>query len=144
MANQKQRKRRDKEKRHGIEIVEIDEDGNERVLDSTVLKAAEPPARVKGGGGRKDAPGRPAPRTRTRVPQPASWQRSVKRAALFAPIFFVLILVLNTKNRNVPGAAFQAVVMFVLFVPLTYYLDRFAFRRYERANGRDRSARPGR
>ena len=35
MANRKQRRRREKEKRHAYDLVEIDEEGNETVVRST-------------------------------------------------------------------------------------------------------------
>ena len=38
MANQKQRRRRAKEKRHAYELVEIDSEGNETVLTASTLK----------------------------------------------------------------------------------------------------------
>jgi hypothetical protein len=131
MANQKQRKRRDKEKRHGIELVEIDEEGNERVLDASDLKAAEPPARVKSKGSGA-APGRAS---RRGEPQPPSWQRAFKRAAIFGPLFFIFVL-LTSKNRSLASAVLTIVPLLVLFVPMSYYMDRFAYRMHQKRLGK--------
>ncbi len=87
VANQKQRRRREKEKRHGIEIVEIDEDGNERVVERSELRPAAPPARVKGSvkGGKPAAGGRQARGaacpSRRRGSAPASAPRSSARSS---------------------------------------------------------------
>jgi len=128
MANQKQRKRREKEMRHGIEIVEIDEEGNERVLESSELKPAAPPPRVKGSGSSKSRASEPP---RRGVPQPPSWKRAGKRTAIFAPIFFIFVL-LTSRERNVVGALLTMVPLILLFVPMSYYMDRFAYRMYQK------------
>ena len=46
MANQKQRRRRAKEKRHQYDLVQIDEEGNETVLSASDVKAEAPATRV--------------------------------------------------------------------------------------------------
>jgi hypothetical protein len=137
VANQKQRRRRDKEKRHGIEIVEIDEDGNERVVDRSELRPAAPPARVKGG---KPSSGSGKPVSKRGAPQPASWKRAGKRAAIFGPLFFAFILLTNRKG-NVAGQVITAVILIALFVPMSYYMDRFAYRMYQKRLGNEPARR---
>lgn len=141
MANQKQRSRRAKEKRHGIEIVEIDEEGNERVLDSSVLKPAGPPARVKGKdakGSGKGASGRGGARGAAayREVKPASWGRALKRAGIFGPLFLVFFLLVKPEKTGTAAVVIQALAMIALFVPLSYYMDRFAYRQYLRRSGK--------
>lgn len=132
MATAKQRARRAKEKRHGIEIVEIDEEGNERVLGRDELKAADPPART--GTAKGASPGTRA--SRRGAPQPPSWQRALKRAGIFAPIFFVFVL-LTSKDRNVAGALLTVALLAVVFVPMSYVMDRWAYRMYQKRVAKD-------
>jgi hypothetical protein len=138
MANEKQRRRREKEKRHGIEIVEIDEEGNERVVGASDLKTAAPPARVKGSGGGS----KPAQPSRRGEPKPPSWQRAMKRAAIFGPLFIVFVL-LTSKDRNVLSAILTIVPLLVIFVPMSYYMDRFAYRMYQKRLGKTDATRGG-
>jgi hypothetical protein len=140
VANQKQRRRREKEMRHGIEIVEIDEDGNERVVERSELRPAEPPARVKGSvkGGKPAGGGKPV--SKRGVPQPPSWKRAGKRAAIFGPLFFAFILLTNRKG-NVAGQVITALILIALFVPMSYYMDRFAYRMYQKRLGKEPTRR---
>ena len=138
MANQKQRSRRAKEKRHGIEIVEIDEEGNERVLDSSVLKTAAPPERVKGkkGSASGQAPSRRG--SSRREPQPPSWRRALRRAGIFGPIFLVFFLVVKPDKTSTASVVIQALAMIALFVPMSFYMDRFAYRAYQKRMAKGR------
>ena len=141
VASSKQRRRREKEKRHGIEIVEIDEEGNERVLDSSALKAAEPPSRVKGGKG-STASGSSSSRAGSRRDvRPASWGRALKRAAIFGPIFLVFFLVVKPDKTSTAAVVIQALAMIALFVPMSYFMDRFAYRTYQKRIAKARSGR---
>ena len=72
----------------------------------------------------------PPARGGRRTPQPPSWQRAGKRAVLLGAVVFVLFGMLN-KNHNYAGAALAAVLYTALFVPFTYFLDRFAYRRWQ-------------
>ena len=47
MANQKQRRRRAKEKRHQYDLVEIDGEGNETVLSASDVKSEAPERQAK-------------------------------------------------------------------------------------------------
>lgn len=135
MANQKQRSRRAKEKRHGIEIVEIDEEGNERVLDSGALKPAAPPARVQGKGKERGSSSGKTARGYREV-KPASWGRALKRAGIFGPIFLVFFLVVKPEKTGTAAVVIQALAMIVLFVPMSYYMDRFAHRQFVKRSGK--------
>jgi hypothetical protein len=132
MANSKQRRRREKEKRHGIEIVEIDEEGNERVLDSSALKPAAPPARVKGKGSSPAAAKSSSRGGTYREVKPPSWSRALKRAGIFGPIFLVFFLVVKPEKTGTAAVVIQALAMIALFVPMSYYMDRFAYRAYQK------------
>jgi hypothetical protein len=125
MANRKQRRRREKEKRHEYDLVEIDGEGNETVLTASELKADEDragPTPKRGGGAQ------PAPRRGGRQPQAPSWQRVIKRGFIFAPIFFATVLLLGGGKISYAGAILQTLLLLVVFIPFSYVMDRFVYR----------------
>ncbi len=124
MPTRKQKRREAKSKRHDYEFVYLDDEGNE--VDA-------PPEGEKSRNGTKPAPtkraAQPARRAR-RTPQPPSWQRAGRRAVLLGAVVFILFGMLN-KSHNYTGAALAAVIYTILFIPFTYTLDRFAYRRWQ-------------
>lgn len=132
MANQKQRRRRAKEKRHDYDLVYVDEEGNEVPVE-TESKPHKPPAKVAGkakGGAQRSRRGRQG-----RVPQPPSWSRVFKRAAIFGPIFFATVLLLGGKKMSIPSAIFQTFLLGVVFVPFSYFMDRVVYRQHLKRTG---------
>jgi hypothetical protein len=123
MANQKQRRRRAKEKRHAYELVEIDSEGNETVLTASTLK-------VEDGHGAKPAKGRAsAPAKGGRgAPQPPTWRKVLKRGALFAPIFLATVLLLGGGSMTFAKAVVQTIFLLAVFVPFSYFMDRLVWR----------------
>jgi hypothetical protein len=123
MPTRKQKRREAKTKRHDYEFVYVDDDGNE------VEAPPEPEKRTNGAkpAAKKSAP--PA-RGRRRTPQPPSWQRAGRRALILGAVVFVLFGMLN-KTHNYTGAAVAALIYTALFIPFTYTLDRFAWRRWQ-------------
>ncbi|MFN0153689.1 MAG: hypothetical protein ACKVUT_04870 [Gaiella sp.] len=119
MATEKQRRRREKEKRHGFDLVEIDEEGNETVLSAGELKPETDKERPKA---KAQEPARR--RGRWGEPQPPSWQRTFKRAAIFGPLFVVLILVTGGDKVSVAGAVMNGIVLIAVMIPMMYFLDR--------------------
>lgn len=130
MPTRKQKRREAKSKRHEYEVVYLDDDGNE----------VEPPPEEPARNGAKPTARKQAPaargRSRRREPLPPSWQRAGKRAVLLGIVVFFLFGLLN-KNHNYAGAALAAVIYTLLFIPFTYALDRFAYRRF---TARDQSS----
>jgi hypothetical protein len=134
MASRKQRRRRQKERRHEYEYVYVDEEGHE--VETPPEEAAQQP-RARNGKDRRN--GAKVARTKTGAPirevKPPAWRRSVKRAALFLPLFFIVFSLVNKKmpieTRLLSSLAYSA-----LFVPLTYMMDRMAYRTYLRRSGR--------
>jgi hypothetical protein len=123
MANRKQRRRREKEKRHDYDLVEIDSEGNETVLRSTEVKP-----RANGGNRSTSSKGSQAKSSRSRGPvQEPSWGRVLKRAALFSPIFFATVLLLN-GSKGYGAALVNTVLLLAVFVPFSYFMDRFMWR----------------
>ncbi|MDE3191479.1 MAG: hypothetical protein KGL94_11760 [Acidobacteriota bacterium] len=125
MPTRKQKRREAKAKRHDYEFVYVDDEGNE---------VEPPPGEERSGNGvarpaAKKAAAAPA-RGARRAPSPPSWQRAGRRALILGVVVFFLFTVLN-KSHGYAGPAFAAVIYTVLFVPFTYMLDRFAYKRWQ-------------
>lgn len=134
MANQKQRRRRAKEKRHAYDLVEIDAEGNETVLTATELKTDLPPKTApKKGDAKKSSTGRGGRGT----PQPPSWRRVLKRGALFAPIFLATVMLLAGDRLTFVGAVIQTIFLLAIFVPFSYFMDRLVWRAQEKRRLKD-------
>jgi hypothetical protein len=126
MPTRKQKRREAKAKRHDYEFVYVDDEGNE-----VEPPPEEAPAEKRRNGAKPAAKkGTPPPRSRRRTPQPPSWQRAGRRALILGAVVFVLFGMLN-KTHNYAGAAVAAVIYTALFIPFTYTLDRFAYRRWQ-------------
>ena len=116
MATKKQRRRRAKEHRH--DYVWVDEEGNE------VEAPDEEPTRTstKASGPRRD-------------PQEPSWQRTFRRGAIFAPIMFGTVFLLS-PNLSLGQKLTQTLLIVAIFIPFSYFLDRFFYRSAQRRNAR--------
>jgi len=128
MPSRKQRRREAKAKRHEYETVWLDADGNELdVVPEELERPAKQRAESRNGG--KPAAKRQQPQRRGgRVPPEPSWNRAVKRAGLLGIIVFVLFSF--TAKGNYLSVVPLALLYTALFIPFTYYIDRFAYRRY--------------
>jgi len=134
MPSKKQRRRRAKERRHDYEYVFVDDEGEE----------VEPPPAEAPSRGRSPAKsvanGGKAPKkkgtTAIREAKPPSWNRSARRALLFLPLFFIVFSLVN-KHAAIEMRLLSSVAYSALFVPLTYVMDRTAYRSYLRRSGRE-------
>ena len=133
MATQKQRKRRAKEKRHDYELVYVDEDGVERPVER------EDAPRKPVGRGSKAASAK-AQKTTTagkgrrggRTAQPPSWNKVLKRGAIFAPIFLATVMLLGGGKVTLAGAFVQASLLLAVFIPFSYFMDRVVWRQQQK------------
>jgi hypothetical protein len=116
MATKKQRRRRAKEHRH--DYVWVDDEGNE--IDAP----DEAPAKTstKARGTRRD-------------PQAPSWERTFKRGAIFAPIMFGTVFLLS-PNISTGEKITQTLLIVSIFIPFSYFLDRFFYRSSQRRAAR--------
>jgi hypothetical protein len=134
MASRKQRRRRQKDRRHEYEYVYVDEEGHE--VEAPPEESTEQP-RARNGKDRRN--GAKVARTKSGAPirevKPPNWTRSVKRAALFLPLFFIVFSLVN-KKMPIETRLLSSVAYSALFVPLTYMMDRMAYRTYLRRSGR--------
>ena len=81
-----------------------------------------PEERTKGGAGAR-------PR-RNRFDQPPTWKGAAGRAAIAAAIFLVAVVALF--RQKVVGAVSISCLMFLLYVPMSYYTDQWLYRRRQR------------
>jgi hypothetical protein len=135
MPTRKQRRRDLKSKRHQYEFVYVDADGNEldeappELLEQEEQRKKErtngAKAAATSGKGKKPAPQRGG----RREPQPPSWNRAIKRSAILAAFFFVLISL--GAHGNIGVALLQTIPIVLLYVPLMYYMDRWIYRRHQ-------------
>jgi hypothetical protein len=129
VPTKKQRRRQEKTRRHEWEYVYVDDEGQEVEVDPEELrpkrdkeaKAARPAATRA-----TNARGRPV-----RTIEPPSWRRVFKRAAIFAPIFVAVLLVLN-REGSVYARVAAAIPLLIVFIPFSYFTDRLAYRTYQR------------
>ena len=138
MATRKQRRRREKDKRHDYEIVYIDSEGNEVEPDEADVSA---PAKRSASANGKTSKGSKSSGRRTRAPHPPSWKRVAKRGAIFAPLFVATVLLLGGKKMTLSAALVQTLILLVFFVPFSYFLDSMMWRSYEKKQGRGPAAK---
>jgi hypothetical protein len=130
MATKKQKRRREKERRHDYEYVYVDEEGQE-----VEVEAAE----SEGKNGK--SPARRAVKTdRGRTVDPPSWRRTLRRAAIFSPLIFVILYLLRPSGATVGSVAFSAALLMVFFIPFSYFMDTMMFRLAQRRAEKARSS----
>ena len=114
MATKKQRRRRAKEHRH--DYMWVDDEGNE--LDPQEAQSEKRAPQARATGPRRD-------------PQAPSWQRTFKRGAIFAPIMFATVFLLS-PDLPMTTKITQTLLIVAIFVPFSYFLDRFFYRSFQR------------
>lgn len=67
--------------------------------------------------------------TSGRVPAPPSWKGALTKGALAAVLFFGLFA--GLFHRPIAGSAALAAFTLAFYVPLSYYLDGFMYRRHQ-------------
>ena len=129
MPSRKQRRRREKSFRHEYGFVTYDDEGNEVEVDPAEVRPAKPKseraqAKPTGKGGRP-----------LREPPKPSWNRSLRRGGIWGGVMFVVV-VFFFKGQSLPGRIAVGVLYAAAFVPLTYWIDRLAYRNYLRRSGK--------
>ena len=123
MPTRKQRRRREKDFRHDVRVFEVDDEGNEvpiAELRTREEKPAKPaPKQQRGGRGNRAV----------REVQPPSWERALKRGGLMGGLMLLVFLFL-LQNGPIVQRVGIGVFYGVAFVPLTYWIDRTAYRSY--------------
>jgi hypothetical protein len=129
MPSKKQRRRREKLKRHDWEYVQLDEEGNEVPVEPAELK------KVQAGTGSNGKPRATGSRRAPREVKPPSWNRAIKRALIFVP-FLYIFLSLGKNPPALPTRLGISVLYAAVFVPMFFFVDRIAYRAYQRRLGR--------
>src|SRR5690242_4567721 len=129
MPTKKQRRRQEKSRRHEYEYVYVDGEGNEVEVDPDEVRPAK-------RNGNPEAPARKAtaarsPRGAQRVVEPPSWRRAVKRAAIWAPLLVVAMMLIN-RNVSPLQWATSALFLVAFFIPISYFTDSVAYRMYRK------------
>ena len=128
MPTRKQRRRRQKDFRHDVRVFEVDEEGNEVPIAELRTHEEKPKAQVQRSGKGKQ----PARGARVgREVSPPSWERAMKRGGLMGALMitvFVFLLRSGSLAGRIAIGAFYAAA----FIPLTYWIDRTAYRAYQK------------
>jgi hypothetical protein len=129
MPTRKQRRRRSKDFRHDVRVFEVDEEGNEVPIAELRTREDKPTAAASKGKQKQSS------RTKSgralREVSPPSWERAFKRGGLMGALMLVAFLFLFKSapiGIRVAWGAFYALA----FIPLTYWIDRTAYRTYLR------------
>jgi hypothetical protein len=126
MPTRKQRRRRAKDRRHEYEYVFVDDEGHEVEVDAEELQSERAASR----NGRARETTRHA---NVRV-QPPSWRRVARRGLIFAPLMFVTVLVID-NSLELWQVAVQTIWLLAIFLPFSYFMDSFMYRRHRRRAG---------
>jgi hypothetical protein len=152
MPTRKQRRRRDKDFRHDVRVYEVDEEGNEIPIAELRAREEASAAPAKGrslrsskgnssrgsaskgtrskGTGSKGTRSKGTGRVVREPPQP-SWRRAVRRGGVMGAAMLLAFLFLF-KNSPIGLRIVWGLFYAVAFIPLTYWIDRTAYRSYLR------------
>jgi hypothetical protein len=128
MPSRKQRRRRAKERRHEYEYVYVDDEGNEVEVDPAELER-ETSARRNGR-----ERGNAASRSAGAGVQPPSLRRVARRGLMIAPLMFLTVHLLGGLP-SVAAEVFQTLVLMAFFLPFSYLMDSWMYRRFARRAG---------
>jgi hypothetical protein len=131
MPTRKQRRKRQKDRRHEYEFVYVDSEGQEVEADPAEVEAK--PRRDERRNGKKDAQKRGGGRPPRKV-DPPSWRKTARRAAIFGPLIFVAFSFLNA-NQSIQTRLLLTLLYTAFFVPFMYLMDRTMYRTYLRRTG---------
>jgi hypothetical protein len=125
MPNRKQRRRRAKDFRHDMRVFEVDADGNE-----VPLAELRTPEERKPKQAAKEQPRTKSGRVVREPPQP-SWQRAIRRGGVMGAIMLVAFAFV-LRGGPLPQRIAIGLFYGLAFIPLTYWIDRTAYRSYQR------------
>jgi hypothetical protein len=119
MATKKQRRRRQKERRHEYEYVYVDDEGQEVEVD----EPEDEPAKKNG------KPASPkAVQVGARTVDPPSWRKTLRRAAIFSPLMFIILYLLKPQGSSPASVLAQVLLLMVFFIPFSYFMDSWMYR----------------
>ena len=80
---------------------------------------------------RKASPATARERRAERLNRPPTWRGSIARALIAAVFFGIFVALVSKRNKPVAGLIL-ALLVFFFYLPLTYYFDRYMYRRRQR------------
>ena len=124
MPTRKQRRRRAKDFRHDMRVFEVDAEGNEVPLAELRTPEERKPKVAKAA--------QPSKRGRTlREPPQPSWQRAIRRGGAMGGLMLVAFVFI-LRSGPLPQRLAIGIFYGLAFIPLTYWIDRTAYRTYQR------------
>jgi hypothetical protein len=129
MPTRKQRKRTQKGRRHEYETVWVDSEGNELEEPPDDVQT---PTREKRPSGKSTPQTRPQQRGRAsgKVPPPPSWRRAIRRSLIFGG---VVLAFFGLTTHSLVSGILLGVLYTALFIPFNFYLDGWAYRRWQKS-----------
>jgi hypothetical protein len=127
MPSRKQRRRRQKDRRHEWEYVYVDNAGRE-------VEAPDEESPISRNGKRAAQQPRKAKASGMREVQPPSWRRVGKRGLIFAPLMFLTVTFLS-GNLTVAQRLVNTVFLLAFFLPFSYAMDALMYRMYKKRSG---------
>ena len=128
MPTRKQRRREAKLRRHEWEEVYVDAEGREVAADE--VEETERPAR----NGHRPEKKRATASPRTRGAARGSTTAAGRRGAIFAPLMFVTVY-LTSSDASLLQQALTALWLLAIFLPFSYFMDSFMYKRYVKRTG---------
>ena len=132
MPTKKQRRRRQKGRRHDYEFVYVDDEGHEVEVDPDEREQARFPRNGKRDAKRQPQKGRDG--RPVREVAPPSWNKVGKRALIFFPLIFLAFSFVNSK-QPVGTRLLVTLVYTAFFLPFMYLMDRAMYRAYLKRTG---------
>ena len=132
MPTKKQRRRRQKGRRHDYEFVYVDDEGREVDVDPEELE--QPPPRRNGTREAKRQPQKGRDGRPVREVAAPSWNKVGKRALLFFPLIFLAFSFVNS-NQAIGTRLLVTAVYTAFFLPFMYLMDRAMYRSYLKRTG---------
>jgi hypothetical protein len=125
MPSRKQRRRRQKLQRHEYEYVVETEEGDEIPLEEYEAEGGtvEGPRRGAKPKGEPTIVDR-----RGREVKPPSFERVMRRAAIFGPLLFAVVYLTSRDRLTVAGVLLNTLILLAFFIPFSYLVDRMVYR----------------
>jgi hypothetical protein len=140
VPTRKQRRRRQKDFRHDVRVFQVDEEGNETPIAELRSRDEKPKADAKQA--QRGGKGKPARGSRSgREVNPPSWDRAIKRGGLMGALM-ITVFVFLLRSGSLVGRIAIGVFYAAAFIPLTYWIDRTAYRAYLKRQARAAGGKP--
>jgi len=126
VPTRKQRRREAKLRRHEWEEVYVDAEGREVAPDD--VEETRPAT----NGHRPEKKRSTAAPASARGVQPPSWNRVLRRGAIFAPLMFIVVHFLSPDDVTTTQKVAQTAFLLVVFIPFSYVMDTVTYRLSQR------------